>query len=432
MKNTFSPHHYSALVILIVLSLFSSLALVYKNLSWVSADIAKMRISSRYDQMDSPQIAMNSSGQSVMMWEDQRGYSTDIFGQRFNEALFPIGGVFRVNHFTPKNQNHIRVAINESGNFTAVWQSFMQDSNDEGVFLQRFDSYGRKVGSEIRINDRIHGSQSMPDIAMNEQGLSVVTWVSAEKDHDGIYIQKFDESGSRIGPNVKINNECYVSMMNPNIAFNEKNQIVIVWDGASGETIDIFAQTFTWDDVIPRTSDIRVNQRITYDQKNPDIAVLDNNEFVIIWEDVDYHDDIKYYYEGFRARRYRWNFSAIGNDFEIIEPEFFHQESPKIVQSNKNEFMVVWEAFNKKALIPHWQVYMQKMKKDGTPTDETIKYTVRDNESHTSPEITTDNEGNVLVVWTAESKKKRQQSLYIKKELVPGFFDWFDWGRLLD
>jgi len=65
-----------------------------------------------------------------------------------------------------------------SGGFVVVWQSFEQDGSGYGVYGQRFDSNGNKVGSEFRVNTWMTDWQWTPSITSLSNGGFVVVWGS--------------------------------------------------------------------------------------------------------------------------------------------------------------------------------------------------------------------------------------------------------------
>jgi hypothetical protein len=53
-----------------------------------------------------------------------------------------------------------------------------------GVFAQRFDSAGARVGGEFQVNTYTVYGQRDPSIAMRADGFFVVAWASREQDED--------------------------------------------------------------------------------------------------------------------------------------------------------------------------------------------------------------------------------------------------------
>jgi len=82
-----------------------------------------------------PQVAMNSCGDFVIVWQsDDPNSSLDVFAQRFNRLGQTIGDEFRINTYTNDEQKYAAIALSETGCFLAAWQSNGQDSSGYGIF----------------------------------------------------------------------------------------------------------------------------------------------------------------------------------------------------------------------------------------------------------------------------------------------------------
>jgi hypothetical protein len=113
----------------------------------------------------------------------------------------PVGSEFQVNTYTTRNQQAPSVAADASGNFVVVWQSDGQDGSGSGVFGQRYDSAGRALGSEFRVNSFTTENQADPSVAADASGGFVVVW-----GHDGIQIfgQPYDSAGDPLGSEFQV------------------------------------------------------------------------------------------------------------------------------------------------------------------------------------------------------------------------------------
>ena len=96
------------------------------------------------------------------------------------------------------------VAIDANGNYVVTWQSQNQDGSGWGVYAQRFDVNGNKLGGEFRVNTTTNGDQTNPAVAMDPGGDFVITWQSQGQDGSGwgVYAQRYNASGVRAGRRV--------------------------------------------------------------------------------------------------------------------------------------------------------------------------------------------------------------------------------------
>ena len=115
-----------------------------------------------------------------------------------------LGPEFPVNTYTTGAQSFPAVAASPNGTFVVVWDSSKQDSGGDGVFGQRFNAFGAKVGAEFQVNTYTTDRQISPAVAMDSQGKFVVVWRSDYQDGSfaGIYGQRYDAAGAPVGGGV--------------------------------------------------------------------------------------------------------------------------------------------------------------------------------------------------------------------------------------
>lgn len=144
-----------------------------------------------------PAVAALSDGSFIVIWQsDQDGnqLNNDIFGQRFDETGAPVGGEIQINTFTNSDQINPAVTALADGGFVVAWGSRDQDGSGDGIFAQRYDASGHKVGGETQINTYISSHQKDVAISTLANGGFVISWESVLQDGDqkGVYAQQFE------------------------------------------------------------------------------------------------------------------------------------------------------------------------------------------------------------------------------------------------
>ncbi len=140
-----------------------------------------------------PVVAKDPTGNFVVVWSSyyhDGGAADDIFARRFDADGGPQGAEFLVNSHTTSFQYLPALAMDAGGDFTVVWQSYVQDGSYRGIFGQRYEASGDAVGDEFQINTYTTGDQAQPAIAADAAGNFVVVWVSGQ-DSGGIFGQRF-------------------------------------------------------------------------------------------------------------------------------------------------------------------------------------------------------------------------------------------------
>ena len=209
-----------------------------------------------------PSIGVNNLGEFIIVWNGQDADETGIYAQRYSEAGLPIGAVIAVNTFDIGNQGHPDVVLANDGSFIITWESFEQEGAglDYGIYAQRFDSSGNKVGAEFLVNSYTTDAQRHPSISLFDDGSFVIAWSSKGQDgfEEGIYAKVFDANGNPINPafddsdrgslgeEFRMNTYEDPEQENPSTATNGSNIMIGAWvDGANdGSFKGIFAQRY--------------------------------------------------------------------------------------------------------------------------------------------------------------------------------------------
>ena len=196
-----------------------------------------------------PSVASDATGTFVVVWNSkyQDGSSFGIFGQRYDSSGNALGGEFQVNTYTIGFQGQSSVASDTTGNFVVVWNGAGQ-GDGSSIFGQRYDSSGSPLGGEFQVNTYTTNVQWFPSIASDASGNFVVVWASYDKDGflDGVFGQRYDNSGSRLGDEFRVNTYTTHSQRVPSIASDVNGNFVVVWDSKyqDGSVDGIFGQRF--------------------------------------------------------------------------------------------------------------------------------------------------------------------------------------------
>jgi len=117
----------------------------------------------------------------------------------------------KANSFTQYDQTQPAIAALKGGGFVVVWQSLLKDNSYLGIYGQRFDNTGLKIGAEFQINTKAADSQKEPSVTGLSDGGFLVSWVAEYQDGNQqgkyqnglsgteIVQQRFDKDGIKLG-----------------------------------------------------------------------------------------------------------------------------------------------------------------------------------------------------------------------------------------
>jgi hypothetical protein len=281
----------------------------------------------------------------VVAWESrgQDGSDWGVYGQRFDPNGGKVGSEFQVNTWTTGYQGQPSITSLPNGGFVVVWQSYGQDGSDWGVYGQRFDPNGNKVGSEFQVNTSKAFDQGHPSITSLSNGGFVVVSRSYGQDGSdfGVYGQRFDSNGNKVGSEFRVNTWTTNEQSNPSITSLSNGGFVVVWtsDGQDGSDYGVYGQRF--DSNGNKVGyEFRVNTWTTDFQGVPSITSLSNGGFVVVWTS-DGQDGSG---DGVYGQRFDSNGNKVGSEFQVNTWTTDSQEYPSITSLSNGGFVVVWQS----------------------------------------------------------------------------------------
>ena len=288
-----------------------------------------------------PAIAMHSDGSYLMTWQESFTFD-DIFAQRYDAAGVAQGDNFKVNTETYLNQRNAAVAVSENG-YVIAWESQHISANKYGIYAQRFNLLGEPQGGEFRVNTTTTGDQINAALANDAEGNFVITWQSDGQDGsgNGIYAQRYDKTGVAQGIEFLVNTETTGNQAHPSIGMDKDGAFVITWqsDGQDGDGAGIYAQRYD-DAGVAQGSEFRVNTYTTLDQAMPNISMIPDGAFTIVWQS-DKQDASS---NGIFGQRFNADGTTIGEEFRINTESAQAQSLPVVHMRKTDDIVVAWQS----------------------------------------------------------------------------------------
>jgi hypothetical protein len=193
------------------------------------------------------------------------GSGNGIFARHLSALMTPYGDQYLVNQTTNQNQEVAVLARLHDDVLVAIWTSDKQDGSGWGVFGQRFNPDGTKVGSEFQANTYTKGSQGAVWASNNKiieyrrtalaawsSGQWIVVWEShgqTGNDTWDVYAQRFDSDGTKVGLELPVNIHIAGTQETCSVAALPDKAFVVTWasGGQDGDSWGVFAQRFNAD-----------------------------------------------------------------------------------------------------------------------------------------------------------------------------------------
>lgn len=335
-----------------------------------------------------PDVAVNKNGNFVAAWQDERNGldNTDIFGQRFNSDCSPVGSNYKINN--DKNsgiRTNPNIAANSQGNFMVIWQDLRNGNSD--IFSQFYSSTGEPGGVNKIVNDDSGTkSQAYPVIAADSCGNFMAVWRDYRNMDSYIYGQFFKSDGTIIGNNFRINTD--YKEWRPIEIDGSSDYFVVVWRFDKTIWSQCYSNSGT-----PLGDNFKVSEDFNNCCASPKVAV-DGNSFVIVWEDSRNRNSDIY------GQRYLHDGTPQGANFKINEISNGLQNLPDVAMLDNGGFVVVWSDQDQKS-----DLFGRLFSADGTPQASIQNINDWAGKFTQSLAVTSDTNGNFVVTWQDERKQ---------------------------
>src|SRR3990172_6650267 len=153
--------------------------------------------------------------------------------------LKPAGSEFQVNTYTTGDQpyfggqviNGPAICCDAAGNFVVVWASFDQDGDNDGIFAQRYSNSGAPRGTEFQVNTYTTSRQDRPAVNCDPMGNFVVVWQSLDQDGNGsgVFGQRYDSAAVAQGTEFQVNTYTTDLQGYPAVSCDTAGNFVVVW-----------------------------------------------------------------------------------------------------------------------------------------------------------------------------------------------------------
>ncbi|OQY71880.1 MAG: hypothetical protein B6D44_11155 [Ignavibacteriales bacterium UTCHB2] len=341
-------------------------------------------------------------GNFVIVWQDKRDGSDDIFFQRYNSNGIAKGVNTKVNdNINNTNQRDPSIVLDEWGNFVITWQDGRNNIDD--IFFQRYDNLGLKIGGNIRVNDNITSSYcKYPSISTDSIGNFVIVWEDERNENSDIYLQQYNFNGIKSNNNLKINDDAgSKDQRYPKISIDDLGNFIIVWeDYREDSKCDIFLQRLNSDGA-PLGENIKVNDDVgSFYQYDPSISVNGNGNFVVAWCDMR-SGSRNVYFQRYNNLGVPQGINTRANDLSDIDV----WAKVKVSMDEIGNFVIVWPR--------NGNIYFQRYNHIGVKQGGNIKVTDDQTISLLNPDVAMDQTGNFVIAW--EEVKQNNQDIYFQR-----------------
>lgn len=389
----------------------ASLPLLVLALAPAAAQLAgpEFQVNSQtFAPQSKPAVAADDSGGFVVVWQgyDQDGSYAGVVGQRYSAAGSPAGSEFLVNTYTEHTQREPSVAMDGTGRFVVVWESYGQDGSGFGIFGQRFGPTGSKLGEEFQVNSFTTERQQYPAVAADGSGNFVVVWQSWNQSADtpgsAVFGQRFDWAGDRIGNEFQVNGPALGVLNRAAVAADDPGNFVVAWSGYNPEDSrwNVLGRRFDAAGA-PLSEQFQINSYTTENQWAPAVAADRSGNFVVAWASAG-QDGSTW---GVFGQRFGPAGSRIGAEFQVNTYTRNCQEDPAVALDDAGNFVVAWQSHAGQDGSGSG-VFGQRFALAGGPVGGEFQINTLTTSSQFHPAVAAGSSGDFVVAWAGPSQNE--------------------------
>ena len=361
-----------------------------------------------YSQMD-PSVTTLKDGGFVVTWSSwvQDGDSFGVYGQRYNANGSKVGSEFQVNTDTTGDQQYPSVTALNDGGFVVTWQYTNLDRSAGGAYGQRYDVNGNEVGNEFEIDAYSGSWQTAPDsvplVTDLNDGSFVVVWTSMDEQDlssYGTYGQRYDANSNKVGDKFKVSDQGGITKSSLT-TLSDGSFVVAYIDGNN------YVQGKRYNANGTQLGDQFQISSGYYRTWQPSIAALSDGGFIVAWRSYgqDGGSVNTVWDAGVYGQRFDANGSKLGGEFQVNTYIEGGQLRPSVAALNDGGFVVTWESGN--AVLDSTQdgsgsgVYGQRYDASGNRVGSEFQVNTYTNDYQDNPSVTALRDGDFVVTWSS-------------------------------
>ena len=304
---------------------------------------------------------------------------------------------------TQYDQTEANILTLNNGNFVVTRVDNNLDNYN--IIGKLFNADGIAMGNDFAINSITSSWQWNADFRALNNGGFVAVWedYSSGLGTSDIRTRVFTANGLAINASdiLVSTSNASLNQLNPEVAVLNNNNFAITWqDYNSAGNYDIRARVYNSSGTALNNSDFLVSKTNGNNQLNPEITNLSNGNFVITWEDYSSGNSNA----NIRARIYNSSGTALNNsDFLVSSTNGNNQLNPEITNLNNGNFVITWEDYSSGTSNANIRARVYNSSGTAINNSDFLVSTTNAN-NQLNPEITNLSNGNFVITWEDNSQ----------------------------
>ncbi len=363
-------------------------------------------------------------GSFLVTWAGNNNGSYGIYAQRLTAQGVALGEPVQLasgatNTFYNWSDSFVSVtAINDAGAYAVAWIGQDDGSNDTSIYTQLFNADGISLSAAVKLDGFASAQDIAPQIATLADGGYVVTWYISGG--DGIYVQRFDDTGVAVGNTLPLAVPGSYSNASPQITVLDNGGYVVTWQGYTSGDYHIYVQQFdaTGTGYPPVVLDGTTGNSSSYETQ-PQITALTGGGYVVTWSGFDYNSS------NYDSSTWVQQFDATGTKVgTTVELEGLSNGSnggnytyPYVAALADGGYAITWMEYDTSNGSWDYTVYVQQFTAGGSKVGAVVQLDAPHNNTSNNydenPRITALGDGGYVVTWMGNNGST--PDIYVQK-----------------
>jgi hypothetical protein len=331
----------------------------------------------------------------VVAWSSDSG--TRVVERRFDAGGSPVGGDFTV-YQTSFRATAPRVASSGGGNVAISWMNWWSNPiPNSNVSGQLFTAQGAPLGAQFFVTHPLYAWS--PAISWHPAGGFVVVWETGYTTNADVWGQRFDAAGTTVGAQFRVNTYTTDNQRQPDIAVTPDGQYVVVWQsrtqdgdgqGVYGQRLDAAGAALG--------AEFRVNDVILSDQAAPAVAPTAQGGFVVVWQSAGLDGSGT----AIRGKRFARDGTPLGAEFAVNTYTLSDQDAPAVAADWAGNFVVSWTSLGQDGAARG--IFAQRFLSDGQRRGAEFRVNTYTTDEQMQSDVVVDPVGNTSIVWSSNGQ----------------------------
>ncbi len=337
----------------------------------------------------------------VVTWQSKTpdGVLHKICQQRYDAKGFAIGDEVRVNQAPLDRQGYLYPSCTglSDGGWVVTWTG--QDESGNGIFQQRYNAYGLRIGHETRVNTATASSQSEPTVTALAGGGWLVTWVSHETGYGAlVHQQRYGANGFPIGKETIVDSYGYGTERPAVTALADGGWLVTYGgygpDARPEDLVEIFQQRYDadgWTVDYP----VQVNTAMQDVQALSTVTGLKDGGWVVTWSSNEGDNSGI----GIRQQRYAVSGQKVGTETQVNTTTVGDQFDSSVTALSDGGWLVTWTSGH--LVNAPGDIYQQRYAANGQKAGREVLVNTFTQGEQNLASVTALKDGGWLVTWSS-------------------------------